>query len=251
MQFASPSGRLALARGQLWSRARSSVGGGVLWSALIVFLLTYAIASSTSTAGWVSGIEVIPLVALGGALLMAVLAVLPVPWPTALGLGMVLGPLVALIAAGPALPAAHPFDPALVGAGGLSLRIVSVWWGRLTDGEAANDPSFYLFLICWLMWVTGAWLSWCVLRWRKPMLGLLPGAESCARQVDRRRALGLLGERACGDGCAHRAGGHAAPDFHRGSHHQRGVEPLHELGAAAAKAQPPRGRRRDRARSVG
>src|SRR6202165_2448487 len=183
MQFASPSGRLALARGQLWSRARSSVGGGVLWSALIVFLLTYAIASSTSTAGWVSGIEVIPLVALGGALLMAVLAVLPVPWPTALGLGMVLGPLVALIAAGPALPAAHPFDPALVGAGGLSLRIVSVWWGRLTDGEAANDPSFYLFLICWLMWVTGAWLSWCVLRWRKPMLGLIPGAAAFATTI--------------------------------------------------------------------
>src|ERR1700694_809254 len=141
MQFASPSGRLALARGQLWSRARSSVGGGVLWSAVLVFLLTYAIASSTATAGWVSGIEVIPLVALGGALLMVALAVLPVPWPAALGLGMILGPIVALIAAGPALHAAHPLDPALVGAGGLSLRIVSVWWGRLTRGGVRHDHS--------------------------------------------------------------------------------------------------------------
>src|SRR5258706_8563087 len=183
MQCGSPSARLALAPDQLWGRTRSSLRDGVLWSALIVFLLTYAIASSTSTAAWVPGIGVIPLIALGGALLMAVLAVLPVPWPAALGLGMILGPIVASIAAGPAVHAAHPLDPALVGAGGLSLRIVSTWWGRLTDGEAANDPSFYLFLICWLMWVTGAWLSWCVLRWRKPMLGLIPGAAAFATNL--------------------------------------------------------------------
>ena len=120
MQFASPSGRLALARGQIWGRARSSMGGGVMWSALLVFLLTYAIASSTATAAWVPGIDVIPLIALGGALLMAVLAVLPISWPAGLGLGMILGPIVALVAAGPALHAAHPLDPALVGAGGFS-----------------------------------------------------------------------------------------------------------------------------------
>jgi transglutaminase-like putative cysteine protease len=183
MQSASPSERLALARGQLWGRARASLGGGVLWSALIVFLLTYAIASSTATAGWVSGIEVIPLVALGGALLMAALAVTPVRWPAALGAGLVLGPVVALVAAGPVIHAAHPLDPVLAGAGGLSFRIVSIWWTRLTDGEAANDPSFYLFLISWLMWVTGAWLSWCVLRWRKTMLGLIPGAAAFATNL--------------------------------------------------------------------
>jgi transglutaminase-like putative cysteine protease len=159
------------------------MGGGLLWSALMVFLLTYAIAGSTATAGWVSGVEVIPPVALAGALLLAVLAVLPVPWAAALGAGMIVGPIVALFAAGPMIHAAHPLDPALVGAGGLSLRIVSIWWGRLTDGEAANDPSFYLFLICWLMWVTGAWLSWCVLRWRKPMLGLIPGAAAFATNL--------------------------------------------------------------------
>src|SRR5258708_37336514 len=118
MQFVSPSERLALARGALWRRAQSSMGGGVLWSALIVFLLTYAIASSTATAGWVSGLEVIPLVALGGALLMAALAVLPIPWPASLGLGFVLGPLVALVAAGPALPSAPPPPPPLVRARG-------------------------------------------------------------------------------------------------------------------------------------
>src|SRR5258708_15582965 len=183
MQFASPSERLALARGELWGRARSSMGGGVLWSALIVFLAPYAVASLPGAAGWVNGVEVIPLVALGGALLMAGLAVLPVPWPASLGLGFVLGPIVALVAAGPALHAAHPLDPSLVGAGGVSLRIASIWWVRLTDGEAANDPSFYLFLLRWLMWGTGAWLSWCVLRWRKPMLWLIPVAAALATNL--------------------------------------------------------------------
>jgi len=33
------------------------------------------------------------------------------------------------------------------------------------------------------MWITGAWLSWCVLRWRKPMLGLIPGAAAFATNV--------------------------------------------------------------------
>ena len=183
MQFASPSTRLQLAQEVVWRRARSSMGGGVLWSALIVFLLTFAIAQSTATAAWVSGIGVITVIALGAALLMAVLAVLPVPWPVGLGLGMILGPVVALIAAAPMLHAAHPLDPALVSSGGVSLQVVSVWWTRITDGSASSDPSFYLFLICWLMWVTGAWLSWCVLRWRKPMLGLIPGAAAFATNL--------------------------------------------------------------------
>src|SRR5919204_3386750 len=60
---------------------------------------------------------------------------------------------------------------------------VGVWWQRINDGSAGQDPSFYLVLICLLMWVTGAWLAWCVLRWRKPMLGLIPGAAAFATNV--------------------------------------------------------------------
>jgi transglutaminase-like putative cysteine protease len=176
MQFGSPSARLTVAPGRLWGRARASVRGGVLWSALIVFLLTYAIASSTATAAWVPGIGVVPLIALGGALLMAVLAVLPVPWPAALGLGVILGPVVAVTQAWPSIHTQHPLD--VVNAG-----LIGVWWTRITDGSASSDPSFYLFMICWLMWVTGAWLSWCVLRWRKPMLGLIPGAAAFATNL--------------------------------------------------------------------
>jgi transglutaminase-like putative cysteine protease len=167
----------------MWDGARSSMDGGVVWSALIVFLLTFAVARSTATAAWVTGIDVITLVALTGALLMGVLAVTPIPWPAGLGLGMVFGPVAALIAAGPVLHATHPLDPGLVTGDGISLGILSIWLGRITDGTAANDPSFYLFLISWLMWVTGAWLSWCVLRWRKPMLGLIPGAAAFATNL--------------------------------------------------------------------
>src|SRR6202171_4424487 len=176
MQSASLSTRLQLAPGQLWGGARSSMGGGLLWSALMVFLLTLAIARSTSTAAWVNGMEVVPLIAVAGAFLMAVLALLPIPWPVGLGVGMVVGPVVAAVEAWPAIHALHPRDV-------LSERLIGVWWTRITDGTAASDPSFYLLLICLLMWVTGAWLSWCVLRWRKPMLGLIPGAAAFATNL--------------------------------------------------------------------
>jgi hypothetical protein len=152
------------------------MGGGLLWSAVMVFLLTLAIARSTSTAAWVNGMEVVPLIALVGALVMALLAVLPIPWPAGLGLGMVAGPVAAAVAAWPAMHELHPRDV-------LNERLIGVWWTRISDGTAASDPSFYLFLICLLMWVTGAWLSWCVLRWRKPMLGLIPGAAAFATNL--------------------------------------------------------------------
>src|SRR5262249_56776430 len=70
----------------------------------------------------------------------------------------------------------HPTDS-------VGLGLVGVWWQRLTDGAAAQDPSLYLVLINILMWITGAWLAWCVLRWRKPMLGLIPGAAAFATNV--------------------------------------------------------------------
>ncbi len=148
----------------------------MLWSALIVFLLVLTIARSTAAAGWTPGIEVIPTIALGGALLMAVLAVSPAPWPVGLGVGMLLSPVVAVVAAWPVIHARWPQE-------GLDTQLIGTWWTRITDGSAALEPSVYLVLICWLMWITGAWLSWCVLRWRKPMLGLIPGAAAFATNL--------------------------------------------------------------------
>jgi len=176
MQSASLSARLLLAPGRAWDRARSSTKDGVPWSAVIVFLLAFTIARSTAAAGWTPGIDVIPSIALGGALLMTVLAVLPVPWPAALGVGMILSPVVAVFAAWPVIHARWPQDV-------LGQQLFGTWWTRITDGSAGLEPSVYLVLICWLMWITGAWLSWCVLRWRKPMLGLIPGAAAFATNL--------------------------------------------------------------------
>ena len=100
MQSVSPSSRfqLALVPRRVWGHTRASMTGAVAWSAVLILLLTLMVARSTATAAWVGGIDVVTLVALGGAVLMGVLAVSPVPWTIGLGLGLVAGPVVAAIA---------------------------------------------------------------------------------------------------------------------------------------------------------
>ena len=184
MRYVSPSGRLVSPeaafddspQARIWERVREAVGGGRFWSAVLVVLLTFTVARSTSTVRWVDGIDAIVWVALAGALVLGVLAVLPVREPISLGIGLVLAPAAAFAGAWPQIHARHPGDV-------IGTQIVSAWWDRITTGAAASDPSFYLVLICLLMWITGAWLSWCVLRWRKPMLGLIPGAAAFATNV--------------------------------------------------------------------
>jgi transglutaminase-like putative cysteine protease len=150
--------------------------GAVIWSAVLILLLTLMVARSTAAAGWVDGIDVVTTVALGGALLLGVLAIAPVPWAAGLGVGAVAGLVVAAMAAGPALHANHPQDT-------ISIGLLGTWWTRIANGSASDDPAFYLYLISLLMWVTGGWLSWCVLRWRRPMLGLVPGAAAFATNL--------------------------------------------------------------------
>jgi len=180
MQSASPKAlsdlKAQFDRELMWERVRTALGQGHLVAFVIVVLLTLSIANSTATAQWVSGIGVITGVALAGAVALGILAILPVPWPGALGLGLIAGPVMAFAVAWPALHAAHPTDT-------LDYHLIGIWLGRISSGEASSDTSFYLFLICWLMWVTGAWLAWCVLRWRKPLLGLIPGAAAFATNV--------------------------------------------------------------------
>jgi len=184
MRYVSPSGRLVSPeagfddspQALIWERVRDAIGGGRFWSAVLVVLLTFTVARSTSTVRWVDGIDAIVWVALAGALVLGVLAVLPVREPISLGIGLVLAPAAAFAGAWPQIHARHSGDV-------IGPQIVSAWWDRITTGAAASDPSFYLVLICLLMWITGAWLSWCVLRWRKPMLGLIPGAAAFATNV--------------------------------------------------------------------
>ena len=180
MQSASHKGLLDIdyvpsRREMLMDRARETMGGGRFWSAILVLLLTITIARSTSTVHWVDGIDVIGVIAVIAAVMMGTLAVLPVAEPVALG-GFVLAPVAAVVGAWPEIHARHPTDV-------MGPQILGVWWDRISDGTASSDPSFYLLLICLLMWITGGWLAWCVLRWRKPMLGLIPGAAAFATNL--------------------------------------------------------------------
>src|SRR5690348_478114 len=163
-------------REKLWEQAREWMGGGRLGAVILVLLLTITIAKSTATVGWVLGIDVVVWIAVLAALLMAALAVLPVAEPIALAVGLVLAPVVAISASWSHILARHHSDV-------LGWQLVGTWWTRITTGAVADDQSFYLVLICVLMWITGGWLAWCVLRWRKPMLGLIPGAAAFATNV--------------------------------------------------------------------
>ena len=176
MQSASAEPGFGLRAGVLWDRARDAVGWGRLVSAVVVVVLTLLIASSTATAQWVDGSEIVVRVALLAAVVMAALAFTPVPDAAALGGSAIAGLLIALYGAWPQMHLRHPTDTFGIG-------LVQVWWARIADGGAAADPSIYLFLIVLLMWIAGAWLAWCVLRWRKPLLGLIPGAAAFATNV--------------------------------------------------------------------
>ena len=181
MQSASHRGLLDIEylptrREKMWERAREWMGGGRLVAGILVLLLTISIAKSTATAAWVPGIDAIVTIAVIAALLMGVLAVVPIPEALGLGVGLLLAPVGAVWAAWPQLHAQHHSDV-------FGRQLIGVWWNRITSGDAATDPSFYLVLICLLMWITGGWLAWCVLRWRKPMLGLIPGAAAFATNV--------------------------------------------------------------------
>jgi transglutaminase-like putative cysteine protease len=182
MRYVSPEGRLVGPAAafdttpSLWDRMRDSMGGGRFMSAVLVLLMTITVARSTATVNWVDGIDIVTWVALGGAVLMGALALLPVREPIALTFGLLVSPFAAFLAAWPQIHIKHPTDA-------INAQLPGVWWERINSGAVASDTSFYLILICLLLWITGAWLAWCVLRWRKPMLGLIPGAAAFATNV--------------------------------------------------------------------
>src|SRR5712691_10935436 len=179
MQSVSPRGSLQLdgVPGTRWERARAAVPAPTVWSAVVVFALALTIARSTVAAYWVpSGIDGIPLVALFAAVLMALLALTRLPAWLCVAVGAVAGPVVAAITTAPEFRAQHPLDPTGVG-------LVQVWIIRVFDGTAFGDQAFVGFVITLLMWITGGWLAWCVVRWRQPLIGLIPGAAAFSTNV--------------------------------------------------------------------
>jgi transglutaminase-like putative cysteine protease len=160
-----------------WQRTRAAVPASTVWTAAIVLLLVFVIAKSTVAASWVViGIDTAPTIALAAAVLAGVLALTPLPWWLCVGVAMALGPVVAAVDSAPAFHTFHANDPA-------GLALVQAWIQRVQDGSAFAANDFVLFVIVWLMWITGAWLAWCVLRWRQPLIGLIPGAAAFATNV--------------------------------------------------------------------
>jgi hypothetical protein len=156
---------------------RQRVPHGAAISGVLLLLMVLCLSNSTVSAGWVPHSEVLTNLALIAAVLMGVLALAPVPWTLALGLGLAAAPMAGYLAAYPTLHTAHPNDPSD------PLGLAGAWLGRVVSGDAFADASFYLYLLSCLFWVVGGWLSWCVLRWRQPLLGLVPGAAAFATNV--------------------------------------------------------------------
>ncbi len=164
-----------------WSRTRPLRGrlpDGTLPAAAMTLPLALCIANSTTTAAWVPGSQAVGGVTMVAAVTMGILAVIrPVPWPPALGAGLLAAPGAGYLAASGAIQHAHP------GPAGDPLAVLATWSSHLLSGETAADVSFFLWVLCSLFWVVGGWLSWCVLRWRQPLLGLVPGAAAFATTV--------------------------------------------------------------------
>src|SRR5205085_5481057 len=62
----------------------------------------------------------------------------------------------------------------------VQLRVGS---SAVAAGDLSHSGAALLFLLTFLMWVVGGWLAWCVLRWRQPLLGLVPGVATLATNL--------------------------------------------------------------------
>jgi hypothetical protein len=164
-----------------WGRpvmGRLKPPAGTVPLATFVLFLVICLGNSTVAAQWVPGANGLTNLALLAALVMGALALIRrIPWPVALVFGAALALPAAYLAAYGTLAKSHPGDPTD------PLGLIGVWAGRVASGDAANDTAFYLYLLCLLFWVVGGWLSWCSLRWRQPLLGLVPGAAAFATTV--------------------------------------------------------------------
>src|SRR5215831_11272088 len=142
-----------------WPRSlprRLRLPSGTLPLAVFVFLLVICLGNSTIAAQWVPGSDGLTNLALVGAFVMGVLALIRrIPWAVALVVGLVLCPVAAYVSAHGMLVRAHPDDPSD------PLRLAGVWLGRIASGDAANDTSFYLYLLCLLFSVVGGSLRKC------------------------------------------------------------------------------------------
>ena len=160
-----------------WSDVRARLPLGELPSFLLALALAAVIAQSTVIMQWVQHSELFVTTTLLAVIALSVLALIrPLPAVVALGLGLAAAVIVPWYQNAAALQAAHPGDP-------FGLPPFDGWLIRIAGSDQNVDSSLFLFLGCVAFWLSSGWLAWCSLRWRKPMLGLFPGAAIFATNV--------------------------------------------------------------------
>jgi transglutaminase-like putative cysteine protease len=160
-----------------WSNFRERLPLAELPTFFLVLLLTLTVAQSTVLMDWVNHSEVFTPVAFLAVLAMTVVAMARfVPTWVALPLGAAGAAIVPWYLSATALRAAHPGSP-------FGVPAPDTWLSGITGSTQTVDTSLFLFLGCVIFWVVGGWLAWCSLRWRKPILGIFPGAAVFATNV--------------------------------------------------------------------
>ncbi|MDQ6918805.1 MAG: transglutaminase domain-containing protein, partial [Candidatus Dormibacteraeota bacterium] len=160
-----------------WSRLRERISFAELPTILLVAFLAQVVAQSTIIMAWVNHSEVFTPVAFLAVVVMSVLALARVvPTFVALTLGAIGTALVPWYLNATALHAAHPSSP-------FGVPSPDTWLNSITGSTETIDASLFLFLGSVIFWVVGGWLAWCTLRWRKPILGIFPGAAVFATNV--------------------------------------------------------------------
>ena len=144
---------------------------------VLVLLLVMVLANSTVAMEWVKGSELWVQVAIWAALVMGLLALVrPLPAAVSLTLGLVGAVLVPYLLNGHALVLAHPSDP-------FGIPSPDTWIARINASDQQSDASLFLFVGSAAFWVVGGWLAWCVVRWRRPLVGLYPGTAILATNI--------------------------------------------------------------------
>ena len=152
----------AFLKGWLW--VFGGVPRGWLLTLGLLIALAGVIGGSTATANWVPGSDAIAGPAVIGALMAGLLAMVrKLRWP----FGLL-----------PALLAGVPYTLNAVGASSVGSGISAG-----LSGDYAHAGGAVLFSLALLMWLAGAWLTYCVLRWRRPLLGAVPGIAIVATNV--------------------------------------------------------------------
>src|ERR1700737_769851 len=160
-----------------WSSLRERISFAEAPTVLLVIALTMVVSQSTVIMDWAPHSGIFTPMALLAVLVMSALALARfIPPFVALPLGAVGAALVPWYFNAAALHAAHPSSPT-------ALPPPDIWLSSLTGSTQTVDYALFLYLGCVVFWIVGGWLAWCSLRWRKPILGIFPGAAVFATNV--------------------------------------------------------------------